>query len=540
MHPVPMSQRTIERDYLWLPVCPGAEKRHVEIFCGQEKAFEMELPCLTGWEEAALEKEGWFYACLPVADYRGRALTFEGAPPEWVASLRCEAAPPAPPACPRPLLHFTPPVGWVNDPNGLVYAQGKYHLYYQHNPYDVGWGNMTWGHAHSTDLFRWTWDDPVLHPDGTGTMFSGCGVRDDANAAGYGPGRLLYYYTAAGGTNRWSAGRPYVQYLALGAGDGMRLEKTGRVMVPALSEGNRDPKVFYHPPTKAYILVLYLSGHDFAIFRSADLLHWEETQRLTLDGGWECPDLLELPVDGGGKKWVFWTADGYYFPGEFDGFRFTPDGPRHCAYAGGKTVGAGEGLKPGITLLPYAAQTISGVEDGRVISIAWLRTPNPPGSGKRLPYTGMMALPAELSLTRAGRMRLSPVRELDALRGRPLPLLPGQAAEVQGAYELSLTLSNGRAVVELPSGRLEADGEAGLCRFTSALSAREFAFAPHEPLSLRLIADIGITEIFAQDDTVAMACETALQTAGQVRCRLDGEGEASLCPLSPCGIGDKG
>ena len=547
---LPLSQKVMERDYLWMPIYPGGEKRTVEIYDAGKKTLELAIPCAVRPESSAAGERP-FFACLPVAAYRGRTLTFEGAPSGWVASLRCDPAPPPPPACPRPLLHFTPPTGWINDPNGLVLADGIYHLYYQYNPCDVEWGNMTWGHAHSRDMFQWEWDDPVLYPDETGTMFSGCAFRDDRNAAGFGRGRLLYYYTAAGGTNAWSDGRPYVQYLALGASGGMRLEKTGRVMIPAIAEGNRDPKVFYHEASGAYILVLYLSGNEFALFRSSDLLHWKESQRLALDGAWECPDLLELPVDGGGKQWVFWSADGYYFTGEFDGFRFTPTGPRRCAYAGGEPNAGGGPLRPGVTLLPYAAQTVAGMEDGRTISIAWLRTTNPPrisdpprtssssGYGTaRLPYTGMMALPVELSLTEDRRIRLTPVRELDALRGRRTLLTRGAAVEMKTAFELTLTLKNGSAEAELPAGRLEADGRSGRCRFTSALSTREFSYAgaadSAEGLSLRLIADTGIVEIFAQDGTIAMACETAPVLSGRVRCRINGTGEAFAAPYSLC------
>ncbi|HJD24045.1 MAG TPA: glycoside hydrolase family 32 protein [Firmicutes bacterium] len=528
-----MEQRIVQGDYLWLPVHPDAPKRHVEIVCGREKAFEMEIPCALPEAGAPVEGTGGFYACLRAADYHGRALRFEGAPAGWAACLKDADAPPAPPACPRPLLHFTPPAGWINDPNGLVYFQGNYHLCYQYNPYDVVWGNMTWGHAHSPDLLHWQWDDPVLHPDGTGTIYSGSAVRDDAGAAGYGPGRVLYYYTAAGGTNRWSAGRPFEQYLAVGSPDGMRLEKTGRVMVPAAAEGARDPKVFYHAPTKTYGMALYLSGEEFALYRSADLLHWREASRLCLPGAWECPDLFELAADDGSRHWVFWTADGYYFVGGFDGTRFYPQAPRRCAYAGGSVNPPGQAPQPGVTLLPYAAQTFSGLEDGRTVSLSWLRTPNPPGGGEgRLPYTGMMALPVELSLTADLRLRMRPVRELARLRG-PRLALDGGGAEAEGAYELAAALRSGRLTAELPCGRLEADGKTGVCRFVSALADRSFSFAPDQPLSLRLIADTGIVEIYAQDGTAVMACETAPVLAGRVACRIDGEGQAVLIPLFP-------
>ena len=303
----------------------------------------------------------------------------------------------------RPLLHFTPPFGWHNDPNGLIRVGEAYHLFYQWNPFGLNWGNMHWGHAVSYDLLHWTHRPVAAAPDDTGTVYSGSAFCDAENASGLGKNTLLFYYTAAGGSNEWSkqAGNLHTQRLMISRDGGETLTRSDAFLLPHIAGGNRDPKVFYHPESAAYIMVLYLDGSEFAIFRSPDLLHWTEASRLNADGMWECPDLFRLPIDGA-DKWVFWSADGYYMLGAFDGFRFTPETPVLMAYA---------------TRLPYAAQTYANVPE-RVISVAWLRMKDDTRG-----FHSMMAIPAELSLRRTPdgiRLAFQPVRELDAMRGEPL------------------------------------------------------------------------------------------------------------------------
>ena len=228
----------------------------------------------------------------------------------------------------RPALHFTAETGWINDPNGLVYADGVYHLYYQWNPFGTEWGNMHWGHAVSRDLITWEHRPVALMPDEFGTVYSGCGWQDHEGVAGFGKDALLFYYTAAGGSNQWSTdqGNKHTQRLAISTDGGETLQKVGTVIEHIKGE-NRDPKIFWHAESGAYIMVLYLDGTEFAIFRSADLLHWQESQRFSAERMWECPGLFALPVEDrpGEKKWVFWSADGYYRIGDFDGYAFHPE-----------------------------------------------------------------------------------------------------------------------------------------------------------------------------------------------------------------------
>ena len=295
----------------------------------------------------------------------------------------------------KPAVHFTPSYGWMNDPNGLVYHDGIYELYYQHNPRGIDWNCMTWGHARGTDLLHWEDLGDVLEPDENGLMFSGCAIRNDRGLLGLPKDALLFFYTAAGHSSRESKGKPYTIRLAYSTDGGDTLIKkdgiceAGEIMETLAAE-NRDPKVFWHEESGAYILVLWIENNDFGIWRSEDLEQFTMTQRVTLESGYECPDLFRLPVistkeggrETGEEKWVFWTAHGYYYVGSFDGYEFHQEQERRCASQMGPDV-----------VLPYAAQTFSGPE--KVLSVSWLRTKC---VGERT--TGMMSIPKEFSLIR--------------------------------------------------------------------------------------------------------------------------------------------
>lgn len=293
----------------------------------------------------------------------------------------------------RPLVHFTANTGWINDPNGLVYDKGIYHLYFQYNPFDTEWENMSWGHAVSKDLLHWKQMDTVMYPDENGMMFSGCGLVNDRGLLGLDQSTLLFFYSAAGSSNLWSDGKDFTQRIAYSTDGGTSFVKTDRGFLPTIKRENRDPKIFWHEKSQAYIMVLWLEGNSFAILRSENLEAWESTQTLELTDAWECPDLFLLSEESGESKWVFWSADGFYFVGEFDGYQFLQEGTRKEAYT---------------NKLPYAAQTYSGIND-RIVTVPWLRTEN---KGKN--YRGAMGLPRELSLIKENDsyvLKQSPIRE---------------------------------------------------------------------------------------------------------------------------------
>jgi hypothetical protein len=206
----------------------------------------------------------------------------------------------------RPQFHFSSRRGWNNDPNGLVYYRGEYHLFYQHNPYGWEWGNMHWGHAVSRDLLHWNELGDALAPDALGPMFSGSAVVDWNNTSRFGKDGqppLVLCYTAAG--------RPTVQCLAY-SNDGRTFTKySGNPIVPQITPGNRDPKVIWHAPTGCWVMVLYVGlpdpmrpaekgrpaqRHTIHFLTSPDLKVW--TIRSQVEGFYECPDFFELPVEG--------------------------------------------------------------------------------------------------------------------------------------------------------------------------------------------------------------------------------------------------
>ncbi|SEL39469.1 glycoside hydrolase family 32 protein [Parapedobacter koreensis] len=297
----------------------------------------------------------------------------------------------------RPQYHFTTRRGWINDPNGLLYYDGEYHLFYQHNPYEREWENMHWGHAVSADLIHWQELPVALFPDQHGTMFSGSAVIDYRNTAGYNKGdnpAMVVAYTADSPDKQ-------VQCIAYSLDKGRTFTKyEGNPVIDSKakwdSKDTRDPKVFWYQPGNHWVMVLNeRDGHS--IYTSADLKDWHYESHVT--GFWECPELFELPIDGdpNNTKWVMYGASGTYMLGAFDGKVFTPESGKYI-YTGGAI---------------YAAQTYTNMPDGRRVQIGWGRV-----SHTGMPFNGMMLLPTELTLrtTKDGpRLFNVPVKETSQL-----------------------------------------------------------------------------------------------------------------------------
>jgi fructan beta-fructosidase len=319
----------------------------------------------------------------------------------------------------RGQFHFSAQRGWNNDPNGLVFFNGEYHLFFQHNPYGWDWGNMHWGHAVSRDLVHWVELGDVLRPDNLGPMFSGSAVVDWENTSGLGavgkPAQVLIYT---------AAGNPAVQCLASST-DGRRYSKfDGNPVVRQFTPGNRDPKVVWHVPTRQWIMTLYVETnkvHTIQFLGSTDLKTWKGLSRI--DGFFECPDFFELPVEGdpSQRKWVLTAASSEYMIGTFDGQTFAPETPKLPGHRG-------RGF--------YAAQTFSDIPaaDGRRIQIGWFQTPTP-----GMPFNQSMTIPLELTLRRTSegpRLAWTPVKELAVLRAKTHPL-PAARLEAVGPDPLS-------------------------------------------------------------------------------------------------------
>ena len=411
-----------KKRYLLFPVRTGAAKRHVtvNVIGRAERQFEIEL--------ADDDAEWW--APLEIGPWKEQTLSIEvdklPDDSQALAHLRQSDEPAAKDdlyhETLRPQFHFSPRRGWTNDPNGLVFDRGKYHIFFQHNPYGWSWGNMHWGHAVGGDLVHWQEVDEALYPDPMGPMFSGSAVVDWHNTSGFGrEGKppLVLVYTAAG--------NPTVQCLAY-SNDGGRtfIKYEHNPVVKEITPGNRDPKVIWHQPTRRWVMVLYveLAGKNQTIqfFTSPDLKQWAATSRS--DGFFECPDLFELAVDGNAsrKKWVLTAASSEYQVGSFDGERFVPETPKLPGHRG-------RGF--------YAAQSFSDIpaSDGRRIQIGWLQAPSP-----GMPFNQCLSVPLKLALvnaTEGPRLTFSPVAELEQLRGKAhrlanVALSSGEAKSIDG------------------------------------------------------------------------------------------------------------
>ncbi len=299
----------------------------------------------------------------------------------------------------RPQFHFTTKRGWINDPNGLIFYEGEYHLFYQHNPYEKEWENMSWGHAVSKDMIHWEELPTALSPDNIGTMFSGSAVIDYNNTAGFNKRNtpaMVATYTAF-------TDEKQVQCVAYSLDKGRTWTKYSKnPIIDSKAKWNsndtRDPRVFWYKPGNHWVLVLNeRDGHS--IYNSKNLKDWTFESHTT--GFWECPDLFELPVDGDKSKtkWVMYGASNTYMIGTFDGKKFTPESGKHYYVTG--TI--------------YAAQTFTNIpeSDGRRIQIGWGKVSHPD-----MPFNGMMLLPTELKLktTKDGvRLFSEPIKEADQL-----------------------------------------------------------------------------------------------------------------------------
>jgi fructan beta-fructosidase len=427
--------------------------------------------------------------------------------------LTVAALAPARPAAPggqpygevfRPQFHFTPAKNWTNDPNGLVYDQGVYHLFFQHNPFGTEWGNMTWGHATSRDLVHWTEQAPAIRPDKLGTVFSGSAVVDAANTAGFRTGSkapIVCIYTSAGGTSPESQGQPFTQSLAYSNDGGLTWTKYAKNPVLGHVAGsNRDPKVIWHEPTKRWVMALYLDGTDYALFGSQDLKAWTKLSDVAMPGTGECPDFFELPWDGDRERrlWVFWGANGNYRLGRFDGTIFRPETDIIRSLWGAND---------------YAAQTYSNIpgSDGRRIQISWMSGGKYPG----MPFNQQMSFPRELTLrsTPAGpRLAMRPVREIASIRRakkvwRDLVLGADGAGLALGEGELwdieaELEPGDAQAVgLRVRGQEIVYDAQAGTL---SCLGKTAPLGLANGRISLRVLVDRASIEIYAGGGLVTM------------------------------------
>lgn len=398
----------------------------------------------------------------------------------------------------RPQFHFTTRRGWINDPNGLIYYDGEYHLFYQHNPYEREWENMHWGHAVSKDLVHWEELPSALYPDHLGGKFSGSAVMDYDNTAGYNKGKtpaMIAIYTAAGADKQVQCiaysldkGRTFTKYEANPVIDSRHIWN---------SKDTRDPKVFWYTPGKHWVMVLNeRDGHS--IYTSSNLKDWKYESHVT--GFWECPELFELPVDGNpnNTKWVMYGASGTYMLGSFDGKVFTPEKGKYQY-----TTGA-----------IYAAQTFTNMPDSRRIQVGWGRISHP-----EMPFNGMMLLPTELTLrtTKDGpRLFNLPVKETETLF---TPVRDWQNLTSDKANDLLKEFYNTDCLRIKTTIKLSHATDAGFNLFGQRIVGYDMNsntingvfYSPEDMTSMELSADIYIDrtsiEVFIDDGAYSYSME---------------------------------
>lgn len=345
----------------------------------------------------------------------------------------------------RPLFHATPEYGWMNDPNGMVYHNGEYHLFFQFNPYGSRWANMHWGHLISKDLVSWQMLPFVLEPDSLGSIFSGSAVIDKDNTAGFGKDAMVAIYT--------SSGKVQTQSIAYSLDNGRTFTKYEDNPVlgnPDIADF-RDPKVFWHSDSKQWIMTL-ATKQTITFYGSKNLKEWSKLSEfgegIGAHGGvWECPDLIPLEYNGK-TKWVLFVSINpggpnggsatQYFIGNFDGKTFTPD------------------TLPYPIWLDYGRDNYAGVtwsnvpeSEGRTLFIGWMSNWDYSNFTPQTNFRGAMTLARELKLVHNGEhlvLANSPVREIESLREKKNIF---ETTKIDKSQTVKNILGNGKKTYEI-------------------------------------------------------------------------------------------
>ena len=349
----------------------------------------------------------------------------------------------------RPVYHHTPVYGWMNDPNGMFYKDGVYHLYFQYNPYGSMWGNMTWGHSTSTDLTHWTYEGTAIVPDAWGAIFSGSCVVDKDNTAGFGKGAVVAFYTSAKSTP-W--GDIQSQSMAYSLDNGKTFIKYEHNPILTSTERDfRDPKVFWYAPGKHWVMMLAV-GQEMQIYSSGNLKEWKKESSFGAmqgahGGVWECPDLVEVAVEGSKeKKWVlicnlnpggpFGGSAAQYFVGSFDGKKFVNESPTQTKWLDwGKDN--------------YATVTWSNAPAGRCIALGWMSNWQYANNVPTTQYRSANTLARDLTLYRAGGelyLKSKPSPEIKKARAEEKKI---STFEVKGNYEVASLLADNKGAYEI-------------------------------------------------------------------------------------------
>lgn len=345
----------------------------------------------------------------------------------------------------RPAYHHTPLYGWMNDPNGMFYKDGIWHLYYQWNPYGSKWQNMTWGHSSSKDLVTWEHHPAAIEPNGLGAVFSGSSVVDTDNTAGFGENAVVSLYT--------SAGVSQIQSLAYSEDGGQTFEIYPGNPVITLESEARDPNIFWDAANGQWVLALaHALDHEMLFFTSPDLKNWTLQSAFgkgigAQDGVWECPDLFKLKVDGTDEeKWVlvcninpggpFGGSATQYFVGDFDGKTFKADADAEGNIPT-KWMDYGKDH--------YATVSWSDAPDNRRVLLGWMSNWQYAAEVPTMQYRSANTLPREAGLFKGSDGRIymssSPSPELVGLRDKETVRVSNKSVG-RKAREFSLPVTN--------------------------------------------------------------------------------------------------
>ncbi len=432
----------------------------------------------------------------------------------------------------RPQYHFSSKYGWMNDPNGMVYYNDTFHLFYQYNPYGNKWGNMNWGHAVSKDLIHWEHLPVAISPDELGYIFSGSAVIDKENTAGFGKDALIAVYT--------SAGKRQTQSIAYSLDSGYTFKKYKKNPVLTDPEINdfRDPKVFWHEDSNQWIMSLATS-QTITFYGSKDLKEWKKLSEFgegtgAHNGVWECPDLFTLKTSEGSTKWILLVSIGsggpnggsatQYFIGNFDGNTFQAD---HLPYPLWIDYGRDN----------YAGVTWNNVPDERRLFIGWMSNWEYANFVPTKNFRSAMTLPREFSLKSNGKhliLASNPVQETEKLRKGEVTF-PTQRIEInessiekllpdnKGTFELEMSIiPNGTSIFgfgftntkgdylnftfDHNLGKLFMDRrESGLIDFSNHFASQDEApLLKKNEYKIRLFFDKASVELFVNEGEIVM------------------------------------
>lgn len=411
----------------------------------------------------------------------------------------------------RPVYHHTPAWGWMNDPNGMFYKDGVWHLYFQYNPYGSQWENMTWGHSTSTDLIHWTFQGAPIEADAWGTIFSGSAVVDHNNTAGFGKGAVVAMYT--------SAGENQTQSIAYSNDNGQTFTKyDGNPVLTSNTPDYRDPHVFWNEDIKRWNMIM-AEGQHMDIYSSADLKEWKLESQFGAEYGnhggvWECPDLMKMKVRGTDQyKWMllcninpggpFGGSATQYFVGQFDGHKFT------CESAPEVTKWMDYGKDH------YATVTFDNAPDGRRVAMAWMSNWQYANQVPTMQYRSANSVPRDLDLyeyqgqTYCG---VTPSPELAAARPKKATKTLTEACEMvvtlKGNTTITLANDKGEQVVmtyDEKSRTFAMDRtKSGQKEFSDDFAALTVAPVHGKMSQLRLFIDRSSIEAFDADGKMAM------------------------------------